>query len=346
MSTVSFLKQVAICKYQIRELASILRIGDSVQVYSTTPNDTHALISFLFQDHNTRRVYMECQNQDVLLSLPISENADGIALDTLLLTEASRVFGRQFDTLNELIAYTTSENIRLILLLSGENDSLLRYAFSYSFLFHGNVQYILLGNQITDYFTNSIDLSLPDSYVRETVLDRLNEYSLTFSIEEVLEAAEHSLLKIDHAIISLLIKKREMTSVTSPQISLDEKKPLHENKVQNSAPEPERQSSPNKTSPRPLSESLPTPAVQRNPVRKPLSNVALTPREQLLFDALYEKHFISRNEIAQIVWGAEASDDAIDQVISRLRRKFVQAGYSKTYITSKKGEGIVLGSQT
>lgn len=74
--------------------------------------------------------------------------------------------------------------------------------------------------------------------------------------------------------------------------------------------------------------------------------VGLTEREQMIYDALLQKKFLSRDEFAEIVWGedakSKANPDAIDQIISRLRRKFVKAGYDKKYITSKKGEGILI----
>ena len=81
-----------------------------------------------------------------------------------------------------------------------------------------------------------------------------------------------------------------------------------------------------------------------NETEKALLN--LTPREESIFTALKEKMFISRLELAEIAWGkvkgSKASNDAIDQVISRLRKKFVQAGYPRDYIFAKKGEGVGL----
>ncbi len=72
---------------------------------------------------------------------------------------------------------------------------------------------------------------------------------------------------------------------------------------------------------------------------------SLTARENLIYSMLKARTFVSRLDIAVSVWGEDgktASDDAIDQVISRMRKKFVQAGYPKKYITSKKGEGVLL----
>ncbi len=76
------------------------------------------------------------------------------------------------------------------------------------------------------------------------------------------------------------------------------------------------------------------------------NGLKLTAREQSILDALRERTSISRQEVAIIAWGeekgAQATDDAIDQVLSRLRKKLVNAGYPKTYITSVKGEGVFL----
>lgn len=74
----------------------------------------------------------------------------------------------------------------------------------------------------------------------------------------------------------------------------------------------------------------------------------LTRREQELYNVLVDKKFISRDELVEIVWGksmiGNVSNDAIDQLISRLRKKFVKAGFSKDYIYVIKGKGIGLRS--
>ncbi len=87
----------------------------------------------------------------------------------------------------------------------------------------------------------------------------------------------------------------------------------------------------------------------RNAMSESLQHVPLTARERKIFNELQKEQFLSRSKLARLAWGKDyarkATPDAIDQIISRMRRKFVKEGISNDIITTKKGEGIELNPE-
>ncbi|KXK27440.1 MAG: DNA-binding transcriptional regulator CpxR [candidate division WS6 bacterium OLB20] len=72
----------------------------------------------------------------------------------------------------------------------------------------------------------------------------------------------------------------------------------------------------------------------------------LTNTEQTVLHALLQKKAISRDAIAEILWGKQKddrfSDWAIDKAVSRIRTKLSEAGAGKNYIRTLRGRGYTL----
>ncbi|KKT75244.1 MAG: hypothetical protein UW69_C0018G0015 [Microgenomates group bacterium GW2011_GWA2_44_7] len=71
-----------------------------------------------------------------------------------------------------------------------------------------------------------------------------------------------------------------------------------------------------------------------------------TPTEQGIIIELTKKNELSREELSKLLWGSQSqekySDWAIDQTISRMRKKLVMAGISEEKFRTVKGKGLKL----
>lgn len=85
--------------------------------------------------------------------------------------------------------------------------------------------------------------------------------------------------------------------------------------------------------------------LQKSKVKKPKEKSTnhedlLTERERKVLSAIKRRGFLKRDTVIRLIWGQEpVSADAVDQFVSRMRRKLAKSG-QKDLIRVRKGKGI------
>jgi hypothetical protein len=348
MPSVSFFKSNEFFDTFFTSISRSVKQRDSLKILSSSLETSDFLLKLLFNDYNLRNKYFGRQKDDyVFITLNLDTETDIQALDQKLIQFFNEEFEYFFTSLQEIGIYLQTHNLTAVLIVTGENQVLFRYGLSYNFLFDGRLVVLDITDFKHDYFNKVLDARIPESDLRKLVEFRLKELGHQASSDEILNEIKGDITKLDKAIVESAQKSMPLVSQRKAEDIVEQQKPEIVLPLQvESTPKPVAT---------PKSPVLVKPAVTPSPkpvaAPKPQAPLQsgmpqLTAREQGVFDLLEANKFVSRSEIARSVWGesgASASDDAIDQVISRLRRKFVQAGYPKSYITSKKGEGIVFG---
>ncbi len=288
-------------------------------------------------------------------------------IEKVLIQEISLIFGKVIQNLSNLNNFLQINNKKLYVSLENEEEAIKQKIYSFKYI---------LGNRLNFIFYNTNDVFVTDEFfkifvpqfvIKEILELRLNELQISLKEEEKEKLIFHislNIMEIDSIIIKYLYSKipngldqsLQNNPVKPPMPLNDTLIPAEESSIENAVLNSARpelkhiEVKPNieiKNENTNLSKAVAT-VNQQNKVKLEDVNVKLTPRENEIYQNLKEKKSITRDELSSIVWGEEASikgnPDAIDQIISRLRKKFVKAGYDKSFITSVKGEGIFLNA--
>jgi hypothetical protein len=363
MSSVSFHKLYQHAEYAFRVISLSIHENRSARISSNSPRTAALLLDHLLGDYPTRKRFLGRQKDSLCyINLTLTDESDMTQLDTLVISLFSEQLGHSFSNVHEVGKYISDHDLTGVVILHNIPDSLMRAVLSYSFLFQNRLLFFDISQRNDHtYFPDQIDAMLPVSVVSDFVAENLEYYEVggVLDTTQILDAVTHDPASIDRTIIQhLMMLNKQLTIKPVRRESEDgEKTVYHSEKTHSVIRNVVREQMPlvHKSTGPATNESKPKVAVQlpvsgsnlpQSSVSAELGKVDLSAREEAIFSVLQSKQFISRDEIASVVWGegAQVSDDAIDQVISRLRRKFVQAGYPKSYITSKKGEGVLLGA--
>jgi hypothetical protein len=349
---------------QLQDLADNLIKEKSTHIISKNLK-VAPIIQYITSNYNFRkRLFRNLLDQFIFINI---EN-DVLLNDSAILTLLSIHTYKRAEDFYQIYQYLEDRNKTIVLYSDSKNIQFQQNLYSYKFF---------LAERLNFVFVSELETSCPgfekievlpltlESIIRDEIL----KYDVPLDLVQVFNKSQGDITKIHEAVMSVIINtnrelQREIEAFKSktfeakPQISvtisngeigdtiskeeiLPIPKPIIETieSIQSEVSDQEI--------PKPIIISLEPKIIKKKKV-KIISKDALnlSEREKAIYKILLDKKFISRNKIVSIAWGkdhiGEIKDDAIDQLISRMRRKFVKAGYEKKYITSKKGEGVVL----
>jgi hypothetical protein len=322
-------------------LADCLKNRISCELTAISKLEVDMVLSKFFENHSVRYKYLgEAQDDFIFVNLHIHDIRIE-ELDKIILNIINPSVGSKLNNITELRQYLEKTEKLLVLYFSANLPvEIRRFLYSYFYLLSGRVVYFVYvpnnfditesverrvyiqvaQDLLKNYFLNTLAILGLDARLTDQVFEKImDDYAYFHKLFR--SFTEQYLVSIDH-------HKRVTTHVISEVETLSES--LSSN-IDSSAKKVEA--------------TINSKSDQTHFDGKHLS-AFLTRREQELYDVLREKKFISRDELVEIVWGksmtGNVSNDAIDQFISRLRKKFVKAGFSKDYIYVVKGKGVGL----
>lgn len=352
----SFSNSFMISKYfdrQLRTLSYALLSKKSIIIKSNTINPLF-LIHSLLNDQHLDEMYMGRNSHQFRFMLLDTDTLHALQYPNSTFVEViSKALSREhFKSYEDIVHYLNSENKYLVLYSHAESESNIKNLFEYKMYFGSRLLFVFSTDNVvinSDYFETVL---LENGVIRNIIEERLVELDVildTQEVETLTDDVKSDIFQIDESIIKFLYKKTQNTHATEMQVATATI--AEETKKRISLDQINQSFETIQPSPKPF------PKVDRVSTQKPsqplgtaLKSVTpglhLTVREEAVYGVLQKNKFISREELADLVWGpgasASVSPDAIDQFVSRMRKKFVNAGFEKGYITSKKGEGVVL----
>ncbi len=356
MSESGFLSSKQSLQSEYEELSHLLNSFKSFEMRSVSNDNIKYFINNFFESYSLRKKYLK-NNCDKYIFIHLQkDNFDFKDIDKFLLAEVSNSIGIEFTNLTSLANYLETQDQYLTMLFSTNNEYSLRFLLSYSYLLRNKFIIILGSVSNANYFDKSLQLNFSDAFINfyiGNILEKIgtNITELKIDINEV-KGDIYYISQILHEILTQKTYNEvpsEIVSLEPINLDLNDTKEIQRNNLE--IPEQIRERTEiiaPESAKKDIRHYNSKDEIQNDISGIPDANnitnsLNLTARENAIYETLVKESFISRPQLAEIVWGDEgknAKDDAIDQVISRLRRKFVKAGYSKDYIFSKKGEGV------
>lgn len=337
--------------HELKILAESFLQSKSISIVSNNIKPK-ALIEFLFNDYDTRFTLFGKQ-KDNFIFITNEEELQNNFSPYAFLSLFSIKTSRNFNSFPEIYTYLEDREQTVILYADKISDEIKLQLYTLKYYLGDLILFVF--HEITGEVSspNFIRITIQDSAIENIIQERLDEFRVSFTIQDILHEMNGDIDELGNAIIKLILQK----SQSNPQLlkELSDKVTAGENlqEIEISIEKVET-----KHIEEPSFQDIKSNQVKTKRNRTISDNknigkeitkddIKLTERERSIYATLLKKDFISREELSHIVWGEDANTksnpDAIDQIISRLRRKFVQAGYGKEYIKVKKGEGIVLG---
>jgi len=316
-----------------KEAGDLIKQNTSFVVNTKSFFNAGYFIKTLFENYTVRSKYLGKKINDYYFINFDTNISDFEEIDSDLLKTFSYLVGIEFINIQSVLSYLEEQDKFIVLYAYIEsNQKLARFLLSYSFILKNRIIFIFASVLETDLIEKKVDIVFSDAFMNFYIERKLVEMNVgDIDINKVMRRCEGDLGMVYQSINAVVLEK----------YNLEEKEFV------------------DKSHPKALAEEITNENIKILTIdaskKKELNNYdkltsressqpSLTSREESIFNILKEKKFITRVELAKIVWGdslgQNASNDAIDQVISRLRRKFVKSGFPKDYIYSKKGEGV------
>jgi hypothetical protein len=345
MTIVSIQNPLNFLDSSFREISESIRKNQSFEIISASSYNISYFVKAFFESFYIRSRFLRYKVSDYYFINLTDQELDLKEIDDYVLAQMYLTTGIEFVSLSSLLNYIEDQDKMLVLFtINNGRSEFTRFLLSYSYLFKNRVIYIVGTDQSTGMFEQKHNLEFSEAFLRYYVENILRE------------------MRIDNLNTDGIVKKSEGDLNNIYKVILDELRAISESNYKDFIEKPvitdhaeiiveESLSYPIEIKEEPKYVDLvdkpilqEDPSVQVSKLKITSTEPSLTQREKAVYSKLASKKFLTRQEFANIVWGKgyKATNDAIDQVISRLRRKFTKSGYPKDYIYSKKGEGIEL----
>lgn len=345
MSVVRVEDQFKFLESQFLEVSKFLKENYSFEIISSSNYNTEFFINSFFNNYAVRSKYLGKKINNYYFVDLSGLDADIGDVDFILLKKLSELIGIEFINLASVLSFLEEQDRFVVIFANSEPSTFSRFLLSYSFILKNHVIYIFSNTQKTELTEKKLDLFFSDAFLNYIVESKIKEMDLEgFDSSKVVNLLNGNLKNLYPAIVGILkvpnevsFEERPVEHIVQPIIEKEKEEFVNESIEVVNLPPIEQFIQPK------IEENI-VQKIETAPLPKDFTNMPkLTSREDTVMNVLTDKKFISREEFAHLVWGPEgqsATNDAIDQVISRLRRKFVKAGFPKNYIYSKKGEGV------
>lgn len=322
---------------QLYEISSLLKNKISFEINAKSLSNANIFIKELFFDYYLRNKFFGNVKDNFIFIDLNNENIDLENIDIILLRKVSEETGIDFLSLNSLKNYIETRDITLVLYYSFSlPQNVLRFLYSYNYLLSNRVLHILFSQFDSKVFERKVRIDLSRELLEVYVKNQLNFFNMSLDFtDEVINSIDADIKNLPEIIKSKIIEsantlldQSESMVEENLDIIFEEKQIANIQTVENEKVENE------------------------DPIQLDNSNSKvdfeekdfLTRRENDLYNELLQRKFMTRQEVVSIVWGKskvnKISNDAIDQLISRMRKKFIKAGYDTDYIYVRKGEGV------
>jgi len=344
MAVVRVEDQFKFLESQFLEVSKFLKENSSFEIVSSSNYNIEFFVNSFFNDFSVRSKFLGKKINNYYFIDLSNLDADIGDIDFLVLKKLSDLIGIEFVNLASVLSFLDEQDRSVVIFANSEPNTFSRFLLSYSFILKNHVIYIFSSNQRTELTEKKIDLVFSEAFLNFIVERKIFEMDLQgVDSLKIVNLLNGNLKNLYPAIIGILKTPTEVSFEETPIEKIIE--PIHTERDNFIEENIEVVGIPNlEQYVEPLRQEPYVQKIESAPLPPSFSNMPkLTSREDNVINTLHAKKFISRSEFASLVWGPEgaaASNDAIDQVISRLRRKFVKAGFPKNYIYSKKGEGI------
>lgn len=313
------------------EIASHVKNSHSFEVNAVSFENADYLITGLFDLYFLRTKYFGISKDDYIFVNLNHEKLNLENLDIIFLRKLSEVTGFEFVSINSTKNYLDNQNKYIVLYYAFDlPQEVLRFLYSYNYLLSNRVIHIVYSQADTKIFEKKVKIILSDEFLENYVKNQFKIFNInTDLIPSTLDKIQGNISTLFRILPDILLSSKDKKAV---DYSIGTSNSIHqyESTLRNH-------------------EDSSTAIGEMSDQSDSMLNVKmnldfLTRREQDLYAILTQKKFISRDELVEIVWGkskiGKISNNAIDQLISRMRKKFVNAGYSKNYIYSVKGKGL------
>lgn len=364
MHTVRIQKAIQHLQSPLSEISNLIRNGETIEIISKSINNIEFVVDALFNNFSTRRNFFSRDfERYILIELKGIPN-DVAELDSQLLIEVFKTTNLEFKNISSLKNYLEEEDRTLVIYSDSTADEYVkRLLLAYKFILSDEVCFIFGSTKESELVSKKVYLTLDDKFISEYLNITAEQLDIEYSEATILREVNGDIGLVYRYLIQNqqipLITEEELQPQTAnlegvePEVVfpsemqnieetitevLDEK--ASEKIVEEVKPSAEFKEE------APIVENRTKKSEIKETANIPSESINLTDREARIYYLLQDKKFITRDELVEGVWGkanvGKTNDDAIDQFISRLRRKFVKAGYDKSYIYSKKGEGVGL----
>lgn len=349
MNTVSRPNPFDLFKDSYLILAKNLKLRKSTLLLSKNPQDSQLFLHNLINDYNTRSTYLGSQKDNfIFIDFSIFTEQSLESLDRELVDAVSEKVGVKFSNLEAVRDFLIKNDKVLLVSFETTGNVNPRYILSYKYVFGENIVFNCISDKRDLFFDEVIEVMFSEEFIKAYAAGLLKNLRIDLKDEEVVKKIAAGINKAEEVITESVSQPQGAREHIKEEPSQDIEKPNVPVKTA-TVEEDVRELVDIRPVEKPVIKKSQTFELSGS-LRSSKEPVNLTEREQQIYNVLKEKNFISRQKIAEIAWGKDsaksASDDAIDQVISRLRKKFVNAGYDRRYISSRKGEGVVLSSSS
>jgi hypothetical protein len=304
--------------FDFKSLAYLILENKSAEIITQSKGNLHFIINLFIDSFEIRNAYLRESADNFIFTFwdedfnTFEESDDKFKF--LLLQK----LGYSFENIESLKNFLITTGKKLVVISSIQNINAQRMLQSYIDYFGGFLMIYQYNQLSLGFYSNKINFELNNNLL-EYYIDQAKVLFYEIILSEINIADIKTIEEIQDKVLSY-IKSNERSEKLD---FIDKNKDLVFNIETENKPQENNS----------------------NKIDENLLKLNLTAREERIYDQLSKNKRLSREELAEIVWGDEgknAKDDAIDQVISRLRSKFVKAGFDKEYIQSKKGFGIIL----
>lgn len=317
------------------EIVDLVKQNISFIIRARSYHNADYIVKTLFENYIVRSKYLGRKLNDYYL-LNFGANISNYEeMDTELIKYFSYLVGIEFINFQSILRYLEDQDKYIVLYANIDaKQEIARYLLSYSFILKNRIIFIFSSDHDIDLIEKKVYVEFSNAFLNFYIKKKLFEMNAKdVDIEEVINQCQGDLGKVYKSIYISITQKNNLNDKVSLSHPYSTYLDLStENKNLNNSDTVNKNKSENKDYSR------------LEKITKETTKDILTPREKAILETLKEKRFITRSELANIVWGEtlgpKASNDAIDQVISRLRRKLVKLGFPKNYIYSKKGQGV------
>lgn len=329
----------------LEEFTKYILWGESIRIISESRENINQFLYFLFENYSTRKSLLKNNSEKYFyLNLEVDPEFEITDPDRFLLNEFSTKLGIALYTIDELNNFLNEVDKNIVINLPDNlSENQLRLFLSLKFYLKDRVQFIL--NTIKDIpgFTRTFVLT----YNKDLIKFLWEQECQNLNITD--DNVPYDFIRGDMTQIRKLILQYhfEKKPILVDELNAPVVKSFLEEVVQESIQENIEETVPSINdviSFNLIQEDIPV--EEKEKVAKKSNEIGtepsfLTPREQKVYRELNKSSFITRKRISTLVWGdPNINDDAIDQFVSRFRRKFSSNGYDKDYIFVRKGEGV------
>jgi hypothetical protein len=331
----------------MEEFAKYITWGESIRIISASRENINLFLSLIFDSYTIRKNMFKNHSDEILfLNLEVDHNSEVTDPDKFILSELNSMLKINLFTIEDLNNFFNEVQKKLIVMLPDSlTEHQLRLFLSLKFYLKDRVQFIL--NTINDIpgFTRTFILNLSDEFIEYYWHHYCSEFEVT-DINVPYDYINRDISQVRKLILRTHFDKKPLSIDLKSNFNTEIEQIIEENfkadSIDSAPGEIDMINNAKQETSKPDTQNTKK-QVMTNPIRvtKQTEINFLTKREQKVFNYLIKKNFIKRKKLSSLVWNdPDINDDAIDQFISRMRRKFVKNGYDKNYIFVKKGEGV------